>query len=294
MNTFWSDYVQSSEELYQSRALRFRKDNMYRWADAMGLRNGMNILEVGCAGSLLCHRIKEHLPECQVTGLDFDLGHIVYARRKTKELGLDCTFEAGDAAALPFEDETFDLCVSHTVMNFCEPSSFVSEQHRVLRPGGRMVIMGVYRPVNPEEWIPTEGCAEQSLFERLWEAASQNPAGNIARYESDPRRYFGYLQRQGFVNLSIDAMAAVKYAPDCGNVSCELAHMQINEDRLSELESAAKGLRLAPHALTQPEQQELFRLINQRWDRRITQYEAGEKTWDFRISTVWIISGTKR
>ena len=65
------------------------------------------------------------------------------------------------------------------------------------------------------------------------------------------------------------------------------------EDRLSELESAAKAVRLAPHALTEAEQQELFRLINARWDKRIAQREAGEKTWDFRISTVWIISGTK-
>lgn len=293
MNTHWSDFIQSTEELYQSRALRFRRDNMDRWADAMRLKNGMKVLEVGCAGGLLCHRIKEHLPDCQVTGLDFDLGHIAYAQKKTHELGLDCAFVAGDACAMPFENETFDLCCSHTVMNFCEPAAFVSEQHRVLRPGGRMVIMGVYRPVNPEEWIPTEECAERALFDKAWEAASGNPSGEIKRYENDPRRYFDYLHQQGFQQLSIDAMAAVKYAPDCDNVSDELALMQINEDRLSELESAAKAIRLAPQALTEAEKQELFRLINVRWDKRIHQYMAGEKTWDFRISTVWIISGTK-
>jgi len=293
MNTYWSDYIQSSEELYQSRALRFRKDNMHRWAEAMGLQNGMNVLEVGCAGGLLCHRMKEQFPECQVTGLDFDLGHIAYAQQKTKELGLDCTFVAGDATKLPFQDETFDLCCSHTVMSFCEPAAFVSEQHRVLKVGGRMVIMGVYRPVNPEEWVPTEDCAELPLFDKVWEAASQNRAGDIIRYENDPRRYFDYLERRGFRDLSIDAMAAVNYAPDCDNVSRELSLMQINEDRLSELESAAKAVRLAPHALTEAEQQELFRLINARWDKRIAQREAGEKTWDFRINTVWIISGTK-
>lgn len=293
MNTHWSDLIQSSEELYQSRALRFRRDNMDRWVDAIGLRNGMKVLEVGCAGGLLCHRIKEQLPGCDVTGLDFDLGHIAYAKQKTQELGLDCAFVAGDAQALPFEDESFDLCCSHTVISFCEPSAFVSEQRRVLKTGGRIVIMGVYRPVNPEEWIPTENCPEEPLFSKVWEAASQNPAGEIKRYENDPRQYFDYLRRQGFSHLSIDAMAAVKYAPDCDNVSDELALAQINEDRLSELESAAKAIRLAPHALTESQQQELIRLINERWDKRVQQYRAGEKTWDFRISTVWIISGIK-
>lgn len=42
-------------------------------------------------------------------------------------------------------------------MNFCEPSRFVSEQHRVLKSGGRMIIMDVYgRGVKPEEWIPAD------------------------------------------------------------------------------------------------------------------------------------------
>lgn len=293
MNTYWSTCVQSSEELYQSRALRFRDDNMYRWLDAMGLRDGMKILEVGCAGGVLCHRIAQHLPHCQVMGLDFDLGHIDYAQKKTQELGLGCTFVAGDATALPFDDETFDVCLSHTVMNFCEPVAFVSEQCRVLKPGGRMLILNVYRPSNPEEWLPTDDCEEKPLYDRVWAEAARNTASDIKFYEGDPRRYFMHLQQQGFHQLSIDAVAAVNYAPDCENTPRDLALAQINEDRLSEISSAEKAIRMAPQGLTEAEQQELFQMINRRWDKRIAQYEAGEKTWDFRISTTYIISGIK-
>lgn len=58
MNTYWSQYVQKTEELYLSRALKFHRGNMDKWVDAMQLREEMKILEVGCAGGLLCHRLK--------------------------------------------------------------------------------------------------------------------------------------------------------------------------------------------------------------------------------------------
>lgn len=43
---------------------------MDKWIEAMQLRDGMKLFEVGCAGGLLCHRLKEQLPEADITGLD--------------------------------------------------------------------------------------------------------------------------------------------------------------------------------------------------------------------------------
>lgn len=294
MNTYWSQYVQKTEELYLSRALKFHRKNMDRWVDVMQLRDGMKILEVGCAGGLLCHRLKERFPGAEITGLDFDTGHIDYAREKTRELNLKCDFVAGDAAQLPFEDHTFDVCYSHTVMNFCDPGRFVSEQHRVLKPGGRMIIMDVYnRGAKPEEWVPTDDCEEKELFDKVWAAASGNPNSRVKRYENRTERYFDYLGAQGFHDISIDAMAVVNYAPDCDNVDDETARAQINDDRISELCSVEKAYRMAPDGLSQTEYQTLLDMINRRYDRKITQYERGEKNWEFRIATTVLISGTK-
>lgn len=294
MNTYWSQYVQKTEELYLSRALRFHKGNIDRWIEAMGLRDGMKLLEVGCAGGLLCHRLKERLPGTEITGLDFDTGHIEYAREKSMELNLPCDFVAGDATRLPFEDNMFDVCYSHTVMNFCDPGKFVGEQYRVLKPGGRMIIMDVYsRGAKPEEWIPTDDCEEKALFDKVWEAASDNPNSQVRRYENRTEKYFAYLAAQGFHDISIDAVAAVNYAPDCDNVSDEMARAQINDDRVSELCSAEKAYRMAPDALSETEYQTLQDMINRRYDRKIQQYESGEKNWEFRIATTVLISGTK-
>lgn len=294
MNNYWSQYVQSSEELYLSRSLKFNNGNMDRWVDAMQLHDGMKILEVGCAGGLLCHQLKEHLPNAEITGLDFDSGHIDYAKKKTKELGLQCDFIEGNAVQLPFEDNTFDVCCSHTVMNFCEPEKFVSEQYRVLKPNGKMIVMDVYgKGLKPEEWIPTEDCEEKELFDKVWAAAVNNPNSRIKRYENRTEKYFAYLAAQGFHNLSIDAVAAVNYAPDCDNIDDETAQKQINDDRISELCSVEKAYRMAPDALSKSEYRELLNMINHKYDKKIQQYENGEKFWEFRIATTVLISGTK-
>ncbi len=294
MNTYWSQYVQKTEELYLSRALKFHQGNMDKWIDAMQLHNGMKILEVGCAGGLLCHRLKERLPDADITGLDFDIGHIDYARKKTKELGVSCDFVAGDATKMPFENNIFDVCYSHTVMNFCDPEKFVSEQYRVLKPAGKIIIMDVYnRGMKPEEWIPTEDCEEKELFDKVWAAASANPHSQIKRYENRTEKYFAYLAEQGFQNISIDAVAAVNYAPDCDNINDETAHAQINDDRISELSSVEKACNMAPDALSKTEYQTLIDRINQRYDKKIQEYKNGEKRWEFRIATTVLISGTK-
>lgn len=267
---------------------------MDKWIDVMQLHDGMNILEVGCAGGLLCHRLKERLQSAEITGVDFDIGHIDFAKKKSAELNLKCNFIAGDATQLPFADNTFDVCYSHTVINFCEPTKFVSEQYRVLKPGGKMIIMDVYdRSNKPEEWIPTDECEEKELFDKVWAAANDNPNSHVKRYENRTEKYFAYLAAQGFHNISIDAMASVNYAPDCDNMDDKTARLQINEDRVLELNSVEKAYKMAPHALSKTEYQTLLDFINRRYDKKIEQYEGGEKNWEFRIATTVLISGTK-
>lgn len=294
MNNYWSTYVQSTEELYYSRAIKFRPEVMYRWVDVMGIKNGQKLLEVGCAGGVLSHSIKKFLPDTDITGIDFDIGHIEYAKKKTAELGLDCTFLAGDACDLPFEDNTFDVCFSHTVVNFCEPDNFFGEQYRVLKPGGKMIIMCVHNNSSaPEEWVPTDECEEKVLFDKLWMEAAKNENSNIRFYENRKEKYFEYLRLHGFRDISVDVVSVIKYAPDCDCTSRELALAQINDDRCSELSSSAKAHRLAPNALTDDEYSTLVEMINRRYDKMIEKYTNNEKTYEFRVATTVVISGTK-
>lgn len=294
MNTYWSTYVQETEELYSSRALRFHDGNKDLWLKAMGIENGMKVLDVGCGSGISCHRIKQYLPDTDITGLDFDIGHIAFARVKAAEACLDCRFVEGDAANLPFDDNSFDLCYSHSVIDFCDPRLFVREQYRVLKPNGKMVVLSVINSSRERElWLPPEDTEEKVLFDRLWSEADRNEQSKIVRYDSNVKHYFGYLQDQGFRDISADAFAVVQYAPDSTNVSAEMAADQINADRLGALCSVKKARLMAPHALTDEEYDHLLDLINQRFDKRIEQYNSGIKLWDYSVATILTISGTK-
>jgi len=299
MNTYWSDYVQTSEELYRSRALRFHNGNKELWLRALGAKDNTDILEVGCGGGIFCHRVKQYLPGARVTGLDFDTGHIAWAKQKSAELGLDCAFVPGDALALPFPDNSFDLVFSHTVMNFCEPNAFVAEQRRVLRKGaggalgGRLAILNVCANTNPEQWKPGESDPEKALFDKIWAQADKNELSQVKRHSLKPRDYPVYLEKAGFRNITMNVIAYTTYNPDSADVSEDTAIEQINETRLSELCSVQHARALAPDALAGEEYAQLVNLINERFDERIRKYKAGEKLWDFAAGMVLSASGVK-
>lgn len=293
MNNYWSTYVQTSEELYKSRELRFHEGNKDLWLKALQIENGMNILEVGCGGGIFCHRIKTYLPNTSVVGLDRDMGHIEYAKQKSKELGIECTFVNGDATSLPFDSSTFDLCFSHTVFDFCDPYIFLREQYRVLKPGGKVVISTVSGSNYSEIWKPDENCDEKVLFDKLWNEADKNELSNIKRNGVEIKEYPKYLQNAGFIKVNVDTISTIPYAPDNHNVSDDMAIKQINENRLSELSSIQKAYLMAPNVLSNNEYEILTNLINKRYDKRLEQYKSGEKLWDFAISMIFVVVGVK-
>lgn len=294
MDSYWSTYVQESKELYSSRALRFHDGNKELWLKALQVKDGMKVLEVGCGGGIFCHKIKEYLPQTNITGLDFDIGHIEYAKTKAAELNLNCNFVNGDATDLPFKNDTFDICFSHTVINFCEPKLFIKEQYRVLKPKGKIIILCIINSSNkPEWWLPTDECEEKALFDRIWAEAEKNELSIIKKYENNELRYLEYLQEEGFKDISADVFAVLSYSPSFANVSDEMAIEQINEGRLSELCSAQKAFRLAPNCLSTDEFNSMLEMINKRYDIMIDKYKNKEMSWDYRASTILAISAAK-
>lgn len=295
MNTVWSSYIQSTEELYESRALRFNDSNKRLWIDAIGAKPGERLLEIGCGGGIFCHRVKTYLPDVSVTGIDLDAGHIAFARKKAEELRLDCRFEVGDATALPFCDESFDLCFSHTVAEHIPHDAFFGEQRRVLRPGGRIAVLSVRTKLNIkfEETVVGE---EAALIEKAWKRASETSEIDdsfVGAYELSEHEYPRELEKYGFSDVRVSVFTVMDYSPDSSDVTPEIAKRQINCRRLSALASLEKALKLRSDALNQTEVERLRELINSRFDERIAKYERGEKLWDFSTSTVLAVSGRK-
>jgi SAM-dependent methyltransferase len=75
-------------------------------------------------------------------GVDVSETMIAEARRRSVGSGFDVRFVVADALALPFDDDTFDVCRIETVLQHVdEPDQAVAEMARVTRPGGRIAAL---------------------------------------------------------------------------------------------------------------------------------------------------------
>jgi demethylmenaquinone methyltransferase/2-methoxy-6-polyprenyl-1,4-benzoquinol methylase len=85
----------------------------------------------------------------QVIGVDISAGMLEVGRKKMKDRGYDNKIDLrlGDSENLPFEGNKFDaVIVAFGVRNFENLEKGLTEMHRVLKPGGRMVVLEFSKP----------------------------------------------------------------------------------------------------------------------------------------------------
>ena len=86
----------------------------------------------------------------QVSGLDISRSFVGIARDKARQSGVDVDFRHGNAAAMPFGDDSFDFILCRAAFkNFAQPQHALCEIRRVLRPGGTALIIDLRRDVSP-------------------------------------------------------------------------------------------------------------------------------------------------
>lgn len=96
----------------------------------------VRVLDAGCGTGGLLRRLRAARPAWALTGLDFSPIACELARERTGG-----EIVPGSIAALPFADATFDAVVScDVVCQVTDPALAVREFHRVLRPGGTVVL----------------------------------------------------------------------------------------------------------------------------------------------------------
>jgi len=112
-------------------------------ADFAGSR-GLRILEIGCG--LGTDGAQFAKAGADYTGVDLTGAAVELARKHFELLGLRGNFRAADAENLDFADESFDLVYSHGVLHHTpDTAAAVREIHRVLKPGGRAMVMLYHR-----------------------------------------------------------------------------------------------------------------------------------------------------
>ena len=130
--------------------LRWRKEVIRR----AGLHPRASLLDLGTGTGDLARAALAQQPTAHVTAADFTL-EMMRAGRQLTDL---FAWSAADALRLPFPAECFDAVVSGFLMrNVADCVATLREQHRVLRPGGRIVILDTTRPrrnlLSPLIWL---------------------------------------------------------------------------------------------------------------------------------------------
>ncbi len=138
-----------------NRLLSFRRDVGWRrfTAAKAELKPGARVLDIATGTGDLAFELARYVgKEGQVVGLDFVEEMLVRARAKAKANGLAdvCEFIQGNALDLPFPDGSFDAAtIAFGLRNVTDRERCLREMRRVVRPGGRVLVLEFSQPVWP-------------------------------------------------------------------------------------------------------------------------------------------------
>jgi ubiquinone/menaquinone biosynthesis C-methylase UbiE len=143
---------------------------------------GGHVLEVAPGPGYLSIELAKR-GQYEITGLDISQSFVKIARENARRESVRVNFEHGNASDMPFPAESFDLILCRAAFkNFSRPVEAINEMHRVLRPGGRAVIMDLRKDASSQDidaYVRNVGWG--------WKDALINKA--IFRYLLIPRAY---------------------------------------------------------------------------------------------------------
>ena len=142
-----------------------------------------NILDVATGTADVAIMTTGILRADKITGIDISDGMLAIGRQKVKKLGLEKTIELlnGDSETISFADNSFDaVTVAFGVRNFAHLEKGLSEIKRVLKPGGKLVVLEFSQP-------KTIGVTQ------LYKVYMKIVAPNVGRLFSKNRNAYKYL-----------------------------------------------------------------------------------------------------
>ena len=143
--TKFADAPPGSKRFYELvEAHRYEKEWHIPAAAGFSEAKGLRVLEIGCG--LGTDGAQFAKAGADYTGVDLTDAAVELAQRRFELFQLPGTFQAADAEKLDFADNSFDLVYSHGVLHHTpDTAGAIREAYRVLKPGGRAVVMLYHR-----------------------------------------------------------------------------------------------------------------------------------------------------
>ena len=172
----------------------------------------LDVLDVACGtGDFTIEIAKKCAAGSRITGIDLSEEMMKAGRKKIQTAGVDAMLEQGDCEALKYSDESFDrISVGFGVRNFEHLEIGLKEMLRVLRPGGKLVILELSVPSNPViRWC------YKLYFLKILPAIGGMVSGNRGAYEylpasvlhfPPPGKFMSMMQEAGFNDVKQKAL----------------------------------------------------------------------------------------
>lgn len=185
---------------------RVWKDAMMDW---LAPRAGQRLLDVAGGTGDISFRFLKRAGEAYATVLDLTEEMLVEGRKRAEaeRLADRLTWVVGDAMALPFADASFDVyTVSFGIRNMTDPQQVLDEAFRVLRPGGRLMVLE-FSQVPNELLRKVYDLYSFHIIPRLGQAIARDRDSYQYLVESirrfpDQETFLGMLRKAGFENAA--------------------------------------------------------------------------------------------
>ena len=159
---------------------RLWKDAMMDW---LAPRNGQRLLDVAGGTGDIAFRFLKRAPGATATVLDMTESMLIEGERRSEaaQLAEKLDWVVGDAMALPFPDNSFDVyTISFGIRNVTRIPDALSEAYRVLKPGGRLMVLEFSQ-------LPNDG------LQKLYDLYSFNVIPRMGQVIANDRDSYQYL-----------------------------------------------------------------------------------------------------
>ncbi|NOJ98087.1 bifunctional demethylmenaquinone methyltransferase/2-methoxy-6-polyprenyl-1,4-benzoquinol methylase UbiE [Corallococcus sp. CA049B] len=168
-----------------------------------GAKEGSHVLDCATGTGDLALAFKRKVgPTGRVVGTDFCPEMLESAPAKAAKAGLEVEFQVQDAMALTLPDNSFDVAsISFGIRNVDDPVKCLQEMARVVRPGGRVVVLEFGQPTGPY------GALFRFYSKTVMPAIGGLLTGNRAAYQYLPRTAAAFPAGERFLSLMDQAGA---------------------------------------------------------------------------------------
>lgn len=114
------------------------------------IQSGSSVLEAAPGPGYFAIELAK-LGQYQITGLDISKTFVEIAQANAAKAGVPVDFRLGNASSMPFKNESFDFILCRAAFkNFAAPLRALKEMYRVLKPGGKALIIDLRRDASRE------------------------------------------------------------------------------------------------------------------------------------------------